>query len=387
MKRIAFFSLLLAMISLAVYLRLQPLRKSEYLRQYTGDTNFSSKPLSYDNEKKTIVVMADNNMTELFDLITPFYLFSETGKANVYIAAQKKYPVLTKNGPFVMPHFSYGEMDSLNIHPDVIVIPYMDSPGSSIKTSWIKKHYSDSVIILSICDGAWTVAASGLYDGKPLTSHATGHERLKEKFSKPHWVQNVSFTQSGNLFSTGGISNAANGSLAVIEKLFGHEAMLKVLKSVKYPYDSIQKSHNSVALNTSGKITAFVKMLFKENKRIGVVLQNGVNEMELATIYDIYNRTLPASVESIIQHGNSITTRHGLTILSMDKIIPDQIDQLHLLSGETLTRSQLAAFKNAEVISYDIKTNDYIINVCLAEIKKEYGQSFQNFVKVTLDYN
>lgn len=387
MKKITVFLLLLSVASIVIYVRLQPLRQLNSIRPYTGDTNFSSKPLSYDKEKKTIVVMADNDMTELFDLMTPFYLFSETGKANVYIAAQNKYPVAMKNGPFVMPHFSYTEMDSLNIHPDVIVIPYMNAPESTVKTSWIKKHYSDSVIVLSICDGAWTAAASGLYDGKPLTSHATGHEKLKEKFSKPHWVQNVSVTQSGNLFSTGGVSNAADGSLAVIEKLFGHQTMMRVLKTAHYPHDSLQISHNSISLNTTGTLTALFKMLFKEHKRIGVVLQNGANEMDLAAVYDTYNRTLPASVQSIIQYGHSITTLHGLTILSTDKIIPGKIDELHLLPHETITQEQLAIFKNAKLVSYESNTKDYIINVCLARIKKEYGQLFQTFVKTTLDYN
>jgi hypothetical protein len=263
----------------------------------------------------------------------------------------------------------------------------MNAPESTVKTSWIKKHYSDSVIVLSICDGAWTAAASGLYDGKSLTSHATGHEQLKEKFSKPHWVQNVSVTRSGNLFSTGGISNAADGSLTVIEKLFGHKTMMRVLKAVHYPHDSLQISHSSIALNTTGKLTALFKMLFIEHKRIGIVLQNGANEMDLAAVYDTYNRTLPESVQSIIQYGYSITTLHGLTDLSTDKIVPEQIDELHLLPHENITQTQLTLFKNARLVSYDSNTKDYIINVCLAKIKKEYGQSFQRFVKVTLDYN
>jgi putative intracellular protease/amidase len=387
MKRVIVFLLPLAVISLIVYIRLQPLRALNSIRTYTGETNISRKPQSYNKEKKTVVIMADNNMTELFDMLAPFYLFSETGKANVYIAAQEQYPILTKNGPFIMPHLSYREIDSLNIHPDVIVVPYMNSPESTVKTSWIKKHYSDSVIVLSICDGAWTAAATGLYDGKPLTSHATGHEKLKKKFSKPHWVQNVRFTQSGNLYSTGGISNAADGSLAVIQKLFGYETMLKVLQSANYPLDSLQTSHTSIALNTSGMITAFLKMLFKENKRICVVLQNGANEMDLAAVYDTYNRTLPESVQSFIQDGHSITTRHGLVVLPTDKIDPREIDELHLLPHETINPAQLVLFKNAGLVSYDNNKQDYILDICLARIKKEYGQAFQKYVKATLDYN
>jgi len=60
-------------------------------------------------------------------------------------------------------------------------------------------------------------------------------------------------------------------------------------------------------------------------------------------------------------------------ILSTDKIIPT----LHLLSEETLPKAQLAKFKMVEVISYYSKIKDYLINVCLAEIKKNMDNHFR----------
>ncbi|HET9435120.1 MAG TPA: DJ-1/PfpI family protein, partial [Chitinophagaceae bacterium] len=167
-KKIAVTVLILLAISTLVYVKLKPIRELKYFPPYTGSTNFKWQYPAFDSTKKTVIIMADNDMTETFDMLTPYYLFNETGKANVYIAAQEKYPIVTENGPFVLPHFTYSEADSLKINPDVIVIPYMHAPEDVEKTSWIQKHFNDSVIYLSICDGAWTAAASGIYDGVQL---------------------------------------------------------------------------------------------------------------------------------------------------------------------------------------------------------------------------
>ena len=386
-KKISVTVLILLAISTVVYVKLKPIRELKYFPPYTGTTNFKWEYPAYDSTKRTVLIMADNGMTETFDMLTPYYLFNETGKANVYIAAQNKYPIVTENGPFVLPHFTFSEVDSLKINPDVIVIPYMHDPESAEKTTWIQKHVNDSILFLSICDGAWTAAASGIYDGVQLTSHATGHDKLKKKFTKPIWVQNTSVTESGNLYSTAGVSNATDGSLKVIQRLFGRETMLQVLKNIHYPHKDIRQDHFSNALTGSSKLSVLKKVLFKENKTVGILLQNGMNEMDLAALFDINARTMPASVVAIVAEGNSITTKHGLTIVSTDKINPGKVDELHVLKQNDVSEKQASQFKNADVIYYDDRQGSYIIDVCLKRIKENYGESFSNFVKLTLDYN
>ena len=387
LKRITLAVLILLAVSTIVNVKLKPIRELKYFPPYTGTTNFKWDYPAYNSAKKTVIIMADNDMTETFDMLAPYYLFNETGKANVYIAAQKKYPIVTENGPFVLPHFTYGEVDSLKIAPDVIVIPYMHEPESAEKTGWIQRHVNDSVLFLSICDGAWTAAASGVYDGIQLTSHATGHDKLRKKFTKPIWVQNIRVTESGNLYSTGGVSNATDGSLKVIQRLFGRETMLEVLKKVNYPNKDIRKDHISNALTGSSKLSVLSKVLFKENKTVGILLQNGMNEMDLAALFDINARTMPASILAIVAGGSSITTKHGLTVISTDRIYPEKIDELHVLKQNDESAKQTSRFKNADLIYYDSQPGSYIIDVCLKGIKEEYGQAFSNFVKVTLDYN
>src|SRR3954468_9300758 len=136
----------LSVIAFIVYLRLQPLRELNNLPSYQGTLNFKFASPKYDESKKTVFIVADNNNTEMFDMMAPYYLFSSTHKANVYIVAEKKYPITVKKGPFILPHFTFGEVDSMKFRADVIVIPFMNDPAGQVKVDWIKRHYSDSTI-------------------------------------------------------------------------------------------------------------------------------------------------------------------------------------------------------------------------------------------------
>src|SRR5215212_7227928 len=87
---------------------------------WSGETNVKSNSVEYDAAKKTVLIIADYKLTELFDMLAPFYLFNATEKTNVYIVAKSKTPVLIKRNLYVMPQLTFEEVDSMKIKPDVI---------------------------------------------------------------------------------------------------------------------------------------------------------------------------------------------------------------------------------------------------------------------------
>jgi len=274
----------------------------------------------------------------------------------------------------------------MKFRADVIAIPFMNDPAGRVKVDWIKRHYSDSTIILSICDGAWTAAATGIYDGKLLTCHATDFEKVKKNFSKPQWVQQVSYTQSGNLFSTAGVSNAVEGSLAVIRALFGKETMQSVLKEIDYYKKDIPAEHKSIAVNGSAIFSGFTKVVFTKNKNVGVLLQDRISEFELAGIFDSYNRTLPSSIKAFVTNGTTVTTKYGSTLMPTGDMKLSEIDELHVMKPEALSKQDSLHLKNLEIVAYH-SDGKYIINECLERINQQYGDKFENLVKLALDYN
>lgn len=250
-----------------------PVREFMTWKKYNGNNDFIYTHPKFDSTKKTVIIIADNNDTEVFDMLTPFYLFNATEKANVYIVAENKYPVTVIKGFFLLPHYSFNEFDSSTIQPDVIVIPNLSAMDAKhqnpVVVNWIKKHYLPTTKILSVCGGSMTAAATGIYDGRLLTTHASDYANIKKQYTKPIWIKDVSVTNDGNLFSTAGVSNAVEGSLTVINNLFDTETMMKVKQDIKYPHLLPKMEHQSIAVNFNNKLTIGNKVIFKTNKRIG----------------------------------------------------------------------------------------------------------------------
>jgi transcriptional regulator GlxA family with amidase domain len=383
-----FLLLLLSMIFLNAY---RPIRN--FITQpgaWSGNSIVQSKLPQYDPGKKTVFIIADYKLTEMFDMLAPFYLFNATEKANVYIVAKEKTPILIKKNLFVCPQLTFMEADSMNLHADLIVIPALsirDEHQDTLVIAWIKKHFTPQTKMLTICDGASTGAATGFYDGKPITNHASDFDDMKTHFSKPLWVQQVSVAKAGNLFSTAGVSNAVEGSLLVIEELFGAETSQKVAAAINYPHDKTKLTHKSIALNGSDKFTAVKKVLFKSNRNIGILLENGISEFAMAAILDTYSRTFPASFNTCILHDSTIKTKNGLSIIYTGHNDVKGLDELHLLMPGSFSVKDSMLFRNIEIVRYDKMQNEYLFNSCFKRIGEQYGHQFEEFVRISLDYN
>src|SRR5262249_44336329 len=156
------------------------------------------------------------------------------------------------------------------------------------------------------------------------TAHASDYAGIKSHFCKPMWMKNKGVISNGNLFSTAGVSNATDGSLTVINKLFGREVMKKVIDDIHYPYSSPREEHQSNAVD-KGNIASIAKKIFlKDNRSIGILLQPGINEFEMAGIMDTYNRTLPESIVSVSENGLPVKSKYGLTLIPTAN--PDNAD-------------------------------------------------------------
>lgn len=78
---------------------------------------------AYDSKKPTVAVMLANEVTEVFDFLVPYEMFSMTGSYNVFAAAPDKNVKSLTGGLDIVPHYTFDELDQLtNKGPDIIVI-------------------------------------------------------------------------------------------------------------------------------------------------------------------------------------------------------------------------------------------------------------------------
>jgi hypothetical protein len=139
-------------------------------------------------------------------------------------------------------------------------------------------------------------------------------------------------------------------------------------------------------VNGSAIVSGFTKVVFTKNRNVGVLLQDGISEFELAGIFDSYTRTLPSSIKAFVTNGTTVTTRYGLTLIPTGDMKLAKIDELHVMKPEALSKEDSLQLKNLDVVAYHL-SEKYILNECLKRIKTQHGDKFQNLVKLALDYN
>ena len=125
-------------------------------------------------------------------------------------------------------------------------------------------------------------------------------------------------------------------------------------------------------------------MKTKKNAKVGVLLQSGINEFDLAAILDTYRRSFPGSIETYIAEGTSVTSKYGLTLFATGDINSGKCTELHILIPESFPKSDENLFIGAELIRYEKQQKQYIIDVCLSRILGLYGSDFCKCCKINV---
>lgn len=384
-------SIFVVQLSVLFMMACQPIQEFQTFETYQQESRYIQSPPDHEAGKKTVILIADNQGTEIFDLLAPFYLFNATGKANVYILAPEREAIVLRKGLFILPHETFASFDQKGLKPDLIVIPNLstmqaDSLNPEI-ISWIRSNYDDDNRILSVCDGSLTAAATGLYDEQPITTHASDLKIVSGQFSNPRWTQDISVTKSGRLYSTAGVSHAVEGSLVVIRDMFGEACMKNVMQQIHYPYLSPKSEHKSIPIALKHKLRIVSKTLLKENKHLGVLLHEGISEFELAALLDTYHRTFPASIKTFTPDNHPVPSANGLLIVPTGKYGEDKTDEMHMLSINSDQGVRAKGVGTDQVVIHHDVQQFYIFDYLLGKVEERYGAKFRQVVAVLLDYN
>jgi AraC family transcriptional regulator, transcriptional activator FtrA len=311
----------------------------------------------HDPGKPTVAVLLGSENTEGLDFTIPYQIFSMTGAYNVYaVAADNKVRTLT-GGLDVIPHYSFEELDALlGRSADIIAIPYMtmNKPGTyDPLREWILKHKDTT--LLSICAGADNLAMTGLLNGKLGATHWQTMPVLTRKFPDVNWVVDRRYVTNGpKMISSAGISSGIDATLYVISQQLGELAAAKVAREMKYPtYHFVQNPVVEPFYADFRYITYILNNAFHWGKtKAGVMLHDGVEEMALASTFDIYSDTGTTTVLAIAGSEQPIVTKHGLRVVPRRTIADAPAFDKMIVPG-TQARSLAAA----EVSSWNAKSN------------------------------
>lgn len=366
-----------------------PIKEIHRNDPYRGP-GLTGNAMNLDDNLPTVAILASNQGTEIFDLMAPYYLFSETNALNVVVIAPEKKVLPLWKGLYLMPHMSLSEFDHLGIEPSIIVIPNIVDPNNESIGKWLKKYQDSNSSIMTVCEGAKVIAENNLFEGSDLTTHHSSISKIEKENPDYKWIRGSKYIDNGKLSSTSGVSAAVEGSLVAIEKLLGAEAAEQVMDKISYPSNQPLLDVNDSHMRFGDVVRIMAKTGFTKNKRIGVYVPEKVSEMELAAIIDSYNRTLPSRLETISLNDLPITSQNGLLLVPSSSDDASLFDEVIVPSNNCTTKCEWDFLKHLDMNSnttFYQESGQYIFHEIYDQLRLDHSKQFTRTVFRLLDYN
>jgi len=180
---------------------------------------------------------------EVLDFAGPYEVF--TCAARVHGGDSPPFRVVTigrqqamlraRAGLSVFPEASFASAG----HIDVLLIPggVVDEELARPEVSaWIAATHQHTEITASICNGAILLAATGLLDGLPATTHWADMAELRERFPAVQVQQDRRWVDNGRIVTSGGISAGIDMSLHLVARLASMELARRTALRMEYDW-------------------------------------------------------------------------------------------------------------------------------------------------------
>lgn len=205
----------------------------------------------------TILVPAGQG-NNLSSIVGPFKIFS---RANAIAKAQKGREIfkielagLSEEVDFYEGLFAVRPQKNITDikKTDLIIIPslnhhYEAAVGQNkLLADWIWTRYHDGAHVAAICTGAFLLAATGLLNGKPCSTHWSAAADFKNRFPKVQLQIDQVITDQDGLYTSGGAYSFLNLIIYLVEKYFDRQIAILCAKIFQVEIDRDNQSVFSI---------------------------------------------------------------------------------------------------------------------------------------------
>lgn len=319
-----------------------------------------------------VAMVAQNEGTEITDLLVPFAVLSEAGiEVEVFST--------TKGSVTLWPEFQLEGLRSIAAaNPssfDLLIVPAVLNPEDPDLLDFIKSFAATGGITASVCDGVNVLAETGLLEGRQATGHFYSFKQRQKSFPGIDWVRAQRYVRDGNIITTAGVSASSAVSVYLVEQLLGPQAAANVAKTFNIEADP---SHDTTQFKfgLSDGLTMLgngTKGIFK--RKYVIAAGTKLDEYSLAYSVDILARTSQARLgfgEGI----ESVTTRNGLRLTGRPM---ENHDVVMILPGSN------SAQVDNDLQRIDIKQPGTAVSTLLNHVDEKYGKNTVKFVTKQLE--
>jgi transcriptional regulator GlxA family with amidase domain len=121
-------------------------------------------------------------------------------------------------------------------HPPDAVVVAGGSPAEPIPADhaplvlWLRRHRPRIPTVVSVCTGAFMLAAAGILDGRRATTHWLHLDALRARFPAVRVVDEGIYVRDRGVWTSAGVTAGIDLALALVEEDHGHALAMSVAK-------------------------------------------------------------------------------------------------------------------------------------------------------------
>lgn len=191
------------------------------------------RAIAQKNRKEVAILVFPG--VQIIDYTGPYEVFGQAGY-HVFLVAEADTMIQTAMGMQIVPHYTFDNSPPA----DIIVIPggnVGQAQNNPKVLDWIKKGEPAAESVMSVCNGAYILAETGLLDGKEATTFASLIDGLRNRATKTKVVEDQRFVDNGKIVTTAGLSSGLDGSLHVVAKMMGLGRAQMIATNLEYNWD------------------------------------------------------------------------------------------------------------------------------------------------------
>ena len=147
----------------------------------------------------------------------------------LYTVAERRDPITASAGMRIVPDYTIDDAP----RPHVVVIPAQRSRSAPV-LDWVRKSHGTADVTLSVCTGAFLLAATGLLKGGAATTHHDFYDRFASMYPDIELKRRLRYVEQGKLMTAGGLTAGIDAALRIVERYFGRDTAQQTATYMEY---------------------------------------------------------------------------------------------------------------------------------------------------------
>lgn len=175
---------------------------------------------------------------------------------------------------------------------------------------WLQARHTGGTEIASFCSGAFLLAASGLLNHRPATTHITAATAFSRHFPQVLLQSSDVTTYADGIYTSGGATNTFYLLLRLLEKFSGREMALRVAKFFAIDPDREQQAY----------FGTFQPVTSHSDELVHSLQQQIDSRYSTATSIEELMDTIPASRRNLVRRFKAATGNTPIAYLQKTRI-------------------------------------------------------------------